>query len=264
MRSLEARTSEPKRASPAWRWTSSVSAALSSARETWVASERRPLRAVRASASSPQTTSTPRVSARTERPSTTAWRSSPPRPRSARRSPVSAILARRGSAAAPSSAPAVAGRSVRPATSHVVPVRAATTCRPSSSTRHNSDSASEPTSETIASSAARAISSRLVAATSAAPAPVSVRSRATERSCWRTRPAMRATTRPNRTADAAMMTMRSMSPLSMTWTASTAGAISDAPVRSARRNGVSFGSRSGAGRSRPDIDGCSAAAPQSR
>ena len=40
MRSLECWTSEPKRASLARRWTSSVSAALSSASETCVASAR--------------------------------------------------------------------------------------------------------------------------------------------------------------------------------------------------------------------------------
>ena len=48
------------------------------------------------------------------------------------------------------------------------------------------------------------------------------------------------------------------------WRSSIAGAISDAPVSSARRSRVSRGSRSGAARRASRIDGCSAAAPHSR
>ena len=43
-------------------------------------------------------------------------------------------------------------------------------------------------------------------ATSAAPASLSMRSRSSERSCWRTSPAMRTTTRPNSAIDAARTT----------------------------------------------------------
>ena len=57
---------------------------------------------------------------------------------------------------------------------------------------------SSPASARAAASAARQMSARLVAATRSAPAALRIRSRATERSCWRTRPAMRATTRANR------------------------------------------------------------------
>ena len=89
MRSLDVRTSEPKRASLVRRWTSSVSAALSSASETWVASERRPSCSGAGAGVLADTTSRPRVSARTRRPSTTALRSSAPMRRSARRSAVS-------------------------------------------------------------------------------------------------------------------------------------------------------------------------------
>ena len=99
MRSLACWTSEPKRASLSRRWTSSVSAALSSASEICVASARNALcsalRSAREVAVAPVTTSRPRASPRSVRPRTWAWACSGPRRRSSRISPVSTTPPRR-------------------------------------------------------------------------------------------------------------------------------------------------------------------------
>ena len=80
--------------------------------------------------------------------------------------------------------------------------------------------------------AARCISARVVQAASAAPHALSTRSRATERSCWRTRSTMRITTKPNSTTEAQMITIRSRSPRCSSFSRMQIGAISEAPVSS--------------------------------
>ena len=64
-----------------------------------------------------------------------------------------------------------------------------------------------------------------------------------ERSCWRTSPAIRTTTRPKRVIEAAVTTIMSMSRRWKSCTRLIAGATSDAHVSSASRNRVSIGSR---------------------
>ncbi len=236
MRSLDARMSEPKRASLVRRWTSSVSAALSSASETWVASERRPSFAARAPACSPHTTSRPRVSERTDRPRTTALLVV------GADAQVGAALGRerqeRAAVVRGGAEQRAGGRGRERPALHVGRGGGA---RRDDLERVVLDEAQQRLGVRADERLDRVEGGEgdLVAARRGDERRrrrrVSVRSRATERSCWRTRPAMRATTRPKSTTDAPMMTIRSMSPLSITCTASTAGAIRDAPVSSARR-----------------------------
>ena len=118
-----------------------------------------------------------------------------------------------------SSAAAVAGL-----TGHAAPSSASATTTRSPSARQRRAATSSPASACAAASAASQMSARLVAATRSAPAELRTRSRATERSCWRTRPAMRATTRANRMIAATLTTKRS-SPSSMTCSRAMTGAI---------------------------------------
>ena len=208
IRSLACWTSEPKRASLARRWTSSVSAALSSASETWVASARSALarrrgrgvlagarRAGRAPRRAPQAETTAAVVGAEAQVG--AALGGERRTRGAR--PRRRRAARRRSRARAARSLA-RSRRLRPRRLQRVVLDEAQQRR-----GVRADERRDRVEGGVA------ISSRAVAATSAAPAALSVRSRATERSCWRTRPAMRATTRPNRTTDAPMMTIRSMS-----------------------------------------------------
>ena len=138
----------------------------------------------------------------------------------------------------------------------------ATTTR-SASARQSRAATSSPASARAAASAASQISARLAAPTSAAPAALRTRSRATERSCWRTSPAMRTTTSAEEDHGAdddhePVVAPRCDLPRA------------PRPARSAsrgqqrERKRVSRGSRSGAASSSPRIDGCRAAAPHSR
>ena len=242
MRSLECWTSEPKRASLVRRWTSSVSAALSSASETSVASAARLLCSARGIRFSPAIASSPCVSPRTESGSRRVDADV-----AGTRSSTSALAdRRRGEPDAPlrsSSAAAVAG-----VTGHAAASSPSATRTRSPSARQSRAATSSPASARAAPSAAWQMSARLVAATRSAPTALRIRSRATERSCWRTSPAMRATTRPNRMIAATLTTKRS-SPSSMTCSSAITGAISEAQVSITSRSGVSRGSRSGAARS---------------
>ena len=75
---------------------------------------------------------------------------------------------------------------------------------------------------------------------------------------------MRATTNENSTTEAPITTIRSVSRSRIASISSIVGAVSDAPASSASRKGVSLASVSGEGSSNSRIEGCSAAAPQSR
>ena len=116
----------------------------------------------------------------------------------------------------PRSAPATGRRAARP--------RATT--QPPSSTRHSA----RPRRRQRRGRSARV---DLLARRSRRPAPrpraLRARSRATERSCWRTRPAMRATTSPNRPIEAAMIDEQvDVAAAQLLRSASIAGAISEA------------------------------------
>ena len=219
IRSLERATSELNRASDSRRCRSSVSAALSSASDTLVASDSRALRWLAVSGTGPSTTSSPRGSPRTVSGSSSEYRVS--------------------------GSPAIA--------------RAA-----SSDDENSRASYAGPVSCCAACSVAVPISSRPAAATSARPASRSARSRCTDRSSWRTMPAIRATTSRNSAAEAPIMTKLSMSAVRACSTVSAIGAISDAAVSTIRRVLESLDSFSGADSSSVRIDGCSAAAPHSR
>ena len=103
--------------------------------------------------------------------------------------------------------------------------------------------------------------SMLAAPTRATPARRSARWRNTARSSCRTRPAIRASTSTNITMEAAITTTVSESCHS--FSSRITGAIRQATVRNASRTGVSR-VRPSAGCSSVRIEGCSAAAPQSR
>ena len=257
MRSLACWTSEPKRASLVRRWTSSVRAALSSASETSVASAARLLCSARGIGVSPAIASSPCVSPRTESASRSVAAEV-----DGTRSSASALADKRGGepVAPPraSSAAAVAACDGPRRTELAVGDDGAVALA-----QAEAGGTSSPASARAATSAARQMSARLVAATRSAPAALRIRSRATERSCWRTRPAMRVTTRAKRMIAATLTTKRS-SPSSMTCSRAMTGAISEAQVSVTRRSGVRRVSRSGAACSRSPIDGCSAAAPHSR
>ena len=123
------------------------------------------------------------------------------------------------------------------------PAAASSSSRSSSPALQSSAVAASPASDRAEPTATSWISARLAAPTSAAPALESIRSRASERSCWRTRPAMRTTTRPKSAIDAPVTTAMSRSRRWMSCTRLITGATSDAHVSSASRKRVSIESR---------------------
>ena len=192
MRSLECWTSEPKRASPLRRWTSSVSAALSSASDDLRRQRLQASRTRAARASSAGHDEQPALARAAEQLEHAAYAIVVVRQRRA-----AATCLEQGAARPVSAAAASAARGERLDDSR-------RPCAPSPrrARRHprraEQRTASRPISARGGVRAAWWISSRRVAATSASPAALSMRSRSSDRSCWRTRPAMRTTTRPKR------------------------------------------------------------------
>ena len=179
--------------------------APSSARETWVASESSDVRRSSRNPSGVATTRAPRISSRIK----SGRKSTMPFVSSSSESWIEGGSDAHGrTRLTPSIGPIQPAASSGTAREAAAPVE--TVVSPSGETSRTRTAAPGPTTSEAAVTTAALTCSWPAAATSATPARRSASSRLVARSSWRTSPAMRATTRRNRAADAPMTTSTSM------------------------------------------------------
>ena len=258
----ELRTSDAKRTSLSLRTRSSLRAALSSARAVCDANASRPLQIARGQRSSPTSTRRPLISGGFDKGKMASDEPRPTAPPSSS-SAVSSTLrpcVRRETAHVGRPA-RVSGASIPPATTLAITGldRSDGSIAPHKKTENPS-----PASVRAELNAAAWIPARFDAPTRSAPASRSARSRTAACSFSRTSPAIRATTKKNSATDAATKTGMSVRSCCRYFTMSVAGEISVTPPSSTSRRRVKAAVRSEVGYESEGIDGCSAAAPQSK